>query len=133
MDSSYFVKFKEDEFTNSVVTTEIGREVLRLIENEIKLSDSFIDEKRIKDAMNPAEGYKIDEIISGVPILDINNSFEDCIRNAKLARLSSEERKILDIIALADEEEEGREAERLQIKLMKIQRDIKKLKGGVDL
>lgn len=133
MDSSYFVKFKEDEFANSVVTTEIGREVLSLIENEIKLSDSFIDEKRIKDAMNPAEGYKIDEIISGVPILDINNSFEDCIRNAKLARLSLEEKKILDIIALADEEEEGREAERLQIKLMKIQRDIKKLKGGVDL
>ena len=45
----------------------------------------------------------------------------------------SEENKILDIIALADEEEEGREAERLQVKLMNIQRDIKKLKGGVDL
>lgn len=133
MDSSYFFKFKENKSANDVVTTEIGREVLKLIENEINLSDGFLDEKRIKDAMNPEEGYKLDEIISGVPILDIKASFDDCIRNAKLARLLSEVNKILDIIALADEEEEGREAERLQVKLMNIQRDIKKLKGGVDL
>ena len=83
--------------------------------------------------MNPEEGYKIDEIISGVPIVDVESSFVDCMSSARLAELAAKERRILDIIALADEEEEGQEAERLQIKLMKIQKEIKKLRGGVDL
>ena len=133
MDSGYFAKFKEHEFSDGVVTTEIGREIFSLIENEIASSDGFLDEKRIKDAMNPDEGYKIDEIISDVPIVDIESSFADCMRNARLAELISKEKRIIDIIALADEEEEGREAERLQIKLMKIQQEIKKLRRGVDL
>lgn len=133
MDGSYFVKFKEHEFSDGVITTEMGREIFSLIENEISASDGFLDENRIKDAMNPEEGYKIDEIISGVPIVDVESSFVDCMSSARLAELGAKERRILDIIALADEEEEGQEAERLQIKLMKIQKEIKKLRGGVDL
>lgn len=133
MDSSYFVKFKEHEFSDGVVTTEFGREIFNLIENEINISDGFLDDKRIKDAMNPSEGYKIDEIISGVPIVDIESSFADCMRNARISELAAKEKRLIDVIALADEEEEGQEAERLQIKLMKIQQEIKKLKGGVDL
>ncbi len=133
MDSSYFVKLREHRFADSAIKTDLAKEILNLIQGEFSESDGFIDEKKIKDAMDPADGVKLDNIIKGVPVVDVEQTFRDCMRTSGLAELLEQEKRLLDVIAIADEEEQSQEGEKLQLKLMDVQKEIKKLRGGLGL
>lgn len=133
MDSSYLRKLKEHRFADAAIRTDLAKEVINILQGELEKSDGFIDEKRIKDAMDPADGLKLDNLIKSVPVVDIEQTFQDCMATSGLAELLQQEKRILDIIAIADEEEQGQEGKKLQLKLMNVQSDIKKLRGGLGL
>lgn len=133
MDSSYFVKLREHRFADAAVKTDLAREILNLIKDEFRDSDGFIDEQRIKDSMDPADGLKLDNIIRNVPVVDLEQTFRECMRTSGLNALLEQEKRLLDVIAIADEEEQGQEGEKLQLKLMNVQREIKNLRGGLGL
>ncbi|XVG95021.1 DNA primase [Eubacteriales bacterium KG127] len=127
LDTSYISRIKEYE---GVFSSDLAQEIISLVEKEIRFGDGFIDEKLIKDSMDPLDAAKLDEILNNVPVGDIETTFVDCILNWKLGVLKEKKKMILDLLSIADAEERNQEGEKLQLKLMKIQQEIEKIRGG---
>lgn len=127
LDTSYISRIKEYE---GVFSSDLGQEIISLVEKEIKNRDDFLDEKLIKDSMDPLDAAKLDDILRNVPVGDIESTFVDCILNWKLGILKEKKKMVLDLLSIADAEERNQEGEKLQLKLMRIQQDIEKIRGG---
>ncbi len=107
----------------------------------IKLFDIFqkefeenksIDEKKVLDSLSPQGASKLQEIMDYI-VLGGNEEqvFSDCISTWTDRKLEAEEKRLLTLLSMADEEDNGERIKQLTDQLMKVQKDRKNNSRGI--
>ena len=110
-----------------VFQTEFAGRVYQTLEAEYQQSQT-IDIKRIMDSL-PVEGAKkLSEILNQI-VLGGNEEqvFEECRQTWLIHQLEEEERRLITLLSMADEEDNQERIQELTDQLMKIQRDRKNI------
>lgn len=129
------IMFMEPTYINKILKYEdifissLGREILNLLYGEYEKNQDFIDEKKIKDSLEPKDEAVVEEIIKNIKITDPKDVLNDCIKKWEVIKLKKNEKQLLDLLSLADENAETNQIENLQKNLIEVQRKIKLQQG----
>lgn len=116
----------EDEVFKSYMSKKIINIIFELygLNNDFNLS-------QVTDRLDPKESEKLEQSLEKIAVAgNAEEIFVDCINSWRINSLQREERKILDMLSLADEEDNSDSIRELTIKLMEIQSKIKVFGGN---
>jgi hypothetical protein len=85
---------------------------------------------QIIDRLDPEESQELQEGLDKIIVTDNERDvFDQCINRWKFTQLEKEEKRIIDMLSLGDEEHNKATIEDLTLKLMEVQRQMK-IHGG---
>lgn len=116
----------EDEVFKSYMSKKIINIIFELygLNNDFNLS-------QVTDRLDPKESESLEQSLEKIAVAgNAEEIFVDCINSWRINSLQREERKILDMLSLADEEDNSDSIRELTIKLMEIQSKIKVFGGN---
>lgn len=128
MENSYIVKIDQPY---EIFKSDLGRRIYDLLLQELNNGSDFIDENIIKDQLEPTQVAILEDIILNVNILDEEKVFTDCVRSNLIERLQQREKQLLDLLFLAEEEDQIDKLEPIQRELIEVQKKIKLQRGEV--
>lgn len=86
----------------------------------------FVDVNKVMDGLDEKGAARLQDILDHVLVGgSIEKVFDDCIRTWKTARLAEEEKRLITLLSIADEDDNQERIKELTDKLMKIQRERK--------
>jgi len=115
----------------AIFESEFAVKVFRLLESEYA-ENRFVDTKKILDMLPYEASKRLQEILDQV-VLGGNEAlvFEDCIRTWKDKRLEKEEKRLITLLSMADEEDNQEKIIELTDELMKVQKERKHNSRGI--
>lgn len=116
----------EDDIFRSYMSSKIINIVYELygLNNDFNLS-------QVTDRLDPKESEKLEESLDKVVVSgNTEEIMKECINSWRINNLQRQERKILDMLSLADEEDNSDTIRELTVKLMEIQSKIKVFGGN---
>jgi len=116
----------EDE----VFKSYMSKKIINIIYELYGLSNDF-NLSQITDRLDPKESERLEQSLEKIAVAgNAEEIFEDCINSCRINLLQREERELLDMLSLADEEDNSDSIRELTIKLMEIQSKIKVFGGN---
>lgn len=110
-----------------IFESDVGRRVFNLVIDTLN-NNNFMDAKKIMDALTPEDGTILEEILDQVVVAGKEDAiFTDCLHTWRRERLMHQEKELLKLLTLADEENNEDRIIELQAKLMSVQRERKNL------
>ena len=116
----------EDDIFRSYMSSKIINIIYELygLNNDFNLS-------QVTDRLDPKESEKLEESLDKVVVSgNTEEIMKECINSWRINNLQRQERKILDMLSLADEEDNSDTIRELTVKLMEIQSKIKVFGGN---
>jgi len=127
-DEAYIEKTAEHA---SIFESEFAVKVFRLLEKEYA-ENRYVDTKTILDSLPYEAAQKLQEIMDQVVLGGNENLvFYDCIRTWKDKQLAEEEKQLITLLSMADEEDNQEKIIELTDKLMKVQKERKHNSRGI--
>ena len=112
-----------------IFESEIGKKVVNICFEYYGLEGDF-DVSQIVDRLDPEESQELQQSLEKIIVTDNeSNVFQQCIHRWKFSQLRKEEKRIIDMLSLGDEENNKATIEDLTLKLMEVQRQMK-IYGG---
>ena len=106
-----------------------GRQLARRVADiifELYGTKGDFDLTQINDLLEPAESEKLTAALDNVVIAGkADEVLAECLQNNTLRLLREREKRVLDLLSLADEEANADSARELTLELMEIQREMK--------
>ena len=114
-----------------IFQSEFAIKIYGLLEKEYR-ENQFVDTKKILDSLPFEAARKLQEIMDQV-VLGGNEAlvFQDCIRTWNDKRLEKEEKRLITLLSMADEEDNQEKIIELTDELMKVQKERKNNSRGI--
>lgn len=108
-----------------IFESSLGSTVFQMTSDLYKKGE-FLDTKMIVDGLTPADARLLEEIIDKVVVRGKEDAvFADCITSWRREKLMQQEKELLNLLTLADEENNEDKITELQSKLMSVQKERK--------
>jgi DNA primase len=124
--SGYLTRIKEIE---RAFTTPTIMRIYSSI-NALYADDDEIDTRKLAESLDEPDVEALADIMENIALAGNEESvFNECVKNVKLSDLSEREEEIIQMLTLANEDENKDRIDQLSHELLLIQRQIKEVKG----